>query len=102
MAKLTIDFDTEDQSLTVLVNGNAVSNVSGVNLYNWGYDSGTPQFVFEVMTSEEDNGVRKYSRLTANQKDGTPSKTHAGLFDAAVMTKAQKDILELMTGGRKV
>jgi hypothetical protein len=102
MPKLKIEFDTTEQSLSVQVDGETVENVAGVSLYNWNYDMDSPKFVFEVMACEDVNGVKKHTRLTANEKDGTPSDKFKGLFNAPVLTKAAKDILELMSRGRKI
>jgi hypothetical protein len=102
MPKLTIDFDTDEQSLSVKVNGHEVNSISGVSLYNWNYDTDKPKFVFEVSTSEVVDGVKKYSRLTASEKDGKPSEVFAGLFNAPALSQAQKDIVELMSKGRKL
>jgi len=102
MPKLTIDFDTESQELSVQVNGEAVANVAGVNLYNWNYDTDSPKFCFEVMTHEVVDGVRKCIRLTANEKDGRENDKYKGLFNAPILSKAQRDIVDLMSKGRKV
>lgn len=105
MPKLTIELDTDSQECSVKVNGTDISNVNSVSLYNWNYDVDSPKFVFEVVTYEKDDGVNKYTRLTASEKDGKASASYDGLFVASLpekMTKAQRDIVALMSRGRSI
>ncbi len=101
MAKLTMTLDTEDQSMTVDVDGNAVSNVNEVNVANWG-SGDKPQFSFSVTTYENIAGVHKMTRLVARESPegreaiaegkARASAALAGFVEMPAKTKAQQQI----------
>jgi len=76
MAKVTINVDTESDQLEVLIDGNAVDNVSSVCIYmqpEW-YDPTDIELNMCITTYKEDeeSGIKTMTNLTA--KDTTEGK----------------------------
>lgn len=77
MAKMVIEFDTNDKSLSVTLDGQAVDNVVGAEVYRRGYygygapddEDGDEEFAFSVMTAEKDkeNDLTRMTRIVASQ-----------------------------------
>lgn len=104
MAILTISLDTESGNSSVEIDGQTVSNVSDVSVYNYGSND-NPAYHFNLQTYETlDNGVFKMTRLSAKDKspsDAVPSKLVAGYHVSQSETVAQKTIGELLSRCRR-
>jgi hypothetical protein len=101
MAKLTMTLDTEDQTMTIDVDGQTVANVNEVNVANWG-SGDDPKFSFYVTTYEKVGGVHRMTRLMAQESpearealaDGTAkaSASLPGFLEVPAKSKAQEQI----------
>ena len=71
MAKITIEVDTTEATMSVIVNGEKLSNVKSVSLYKYDENSyyGEEKVEFSAMQYEtdENNDVRKYIQTCAAQ-----------------------------------
>lgn len=78
MAKVVIEFDTNEKSLAVSIDGSKVENVVGAEVYRRGYygcgvpednDGDEPEFAFSVMQAEKDkaNDMSKMTRIVASE-----------------------------------
>jgi hypothetical protein len=110
MAKLTVTLDTEDQSVSVDVDGQAVANINEISVSNWG-TTDDPRFSFYVQTYERVGGVHRMTRLmakdspeaTAAAKEGVAlaAASLPGMVAAPGRTKAQGQIPEWFRSTRR-
>lgn len=101
MAELTITLDTESGMASIAIDGTAISNVSDLNIYNYGPND-NPAFHFSMTTYETlDNGVYKSVRLSAkNDGGGQPSKLVAGYFEAPDPSKVEQCFANILKHAR--
>lgn len=78
MAKIVIEFDTNEKSLAVSIDGTVVDNVVGAEVYRRGYygygapednDGDEAEFAFSVTQAEKDkaNDLTKMTRIVASE-----------------------------------
>jgi hypothetical protein len=103
MAKVVIEFDTNEKSLAVSIDGAAVDNVVGAEVYRRGYygygppedSEESPEFCFSVMQAEKDkaNDLTKMTRIIAAEN---PQAKLAGAQDVPGMSSMKR----VQTAGR--
>jgi hypothetical protein len=110
MAILTLTVDTDENTVSLTVDGADVANVGEVNVYNWGSNT-EPRFYFSVTTSEQIGGVNKLTRLSAREDPSAKeaiasgiakaSSAHDGFVEYPYPTKAQEQIAEWFQSTRR-
>lgn len=68
MAKLNISVDTEEQTISVDVDGTGVNKVNEISVMNWGVED-DPRFYFTVSTYEKVGNVYKTTKLMAKESE---------------------------------
>ena len=100
MAKVVIEFDTNEKTLAVSIDGAAIENVVGAEVYRRGYygygppedGEADPEFAFSVMQAESDkaNDMTKMTRIAASLGQ---SKTVLASAKVKQTEKAVADII---------
>lgn len=78
MAKILVEFDTVEKTLSASIDGKAVADVYGVSLYRgWADDDDVVPYRCELTTRSEDdtNKLCRYTSVVAS--DGTTTTTPA-------------------------
>lgn len=105
MAKITVNVDTEQKTLEVLINGELQDNVNEANFYFYeGYDRGDMELSSRITLRERDEntGITKITYLMAKQsKDGKEAlasgasiNKHIGLVESIHLDKVKQDIAD--------
>lgn len=69
MATISVSFDTSTKKCTVSLNGQALNDVEGINIYKYKNYEGEELGEIEVsMRTSEDDGMVKVTRLYASKK----------------------------------
>jgi phosphoribosylcarboxyaminoimidazole (NCAIR) mutase len=84
MAKVAIEFDTVEKTMSATIDGSAVPNVVGVNLYK-SYSSKKDEYSCEIVSAveSEDDDMRAYTRICAAEGAKARELAHAGATPAA-------------------
>lgn len=99
MAKITVEFDTGDKTLSVLMDGTAVANVEEVYVSRRYSDKGYSCH-FTTVREDKDNGYMEMTRVMAAESaegqqarhQAVPVKDHPEFIMVPAKTKAQSDI----------
>ena len=101
MAKISIEFDTNEKSLSVTMDGEKLDNVEEVSICNAGYDrdgdgdEDDKDYHFQIfmLEGDDEHDLRRISKIVAGEskEEGEPTK-FAGLKKVAVGTRVERDI----------
>jgi hypothetical protein len=80
MSQVSINFNTDDDSFTVTVDGTAVDGVRSACIYTYSYS--TPSLSIEI--EEDMGGLKKRSFLSNGQIDGSEKTKHTGLSKSSL------------------
>ncbi len=97
--KISIEFDTNDKTLTVMADGKAISDVAYVSCSKSYYDESGFTCSVETMTKDEANDAMVCTRLCASESTeaktnqaATESKTLPGFMIIPKQTKLEQAI----------
>lgn len=102
MAKIVIEFDTNEKSLDVTMDGEKLQNVEEVSICNAGYDrdgdgdEDDKDYHFHIcmLESDDEHALRRISKIVASEvgQGGEPLPNHPGLKKVAGESKFERDV----------
>ena len=92
MAKITMEFDTKDKTLSVKIDGKEIENISSMSAYEVYSDKG--KFMFDVTsrTPSEDGDMVTMTHIMASE-DGKVEKTISKEVDNKVLKNISRALL---------
>lgn len=100
MAKITVEFDTKEKTLSVAVDGGAVADVAEVYLSRGYRDGDDYGCALTTVTRDEAEGTVRMTRLVAAEggegkslrASAAGSKSLPGFLEVPPLSKAQSDV----------
>lgn len=88
MAKIVTEFDTQEKTMKVTIDGVTVENVTSASFYNYYNDEGKFSACISTQEEVEEGGMSKYTSICAslNGKDEVKTETEEDI-KAGVLSK---------------